>query len=383
MLRDKGSATRAEMSKSIGITFPTVAKAVSSLLDSKLLEEVDEATTGPGRPAKLLRLASENSQVIGVTLSNSECSVASASLGGIVHSETNLTFPTPATYDSMLVETTRRIKKLMLTHGRSTLIVGISVPAVIDYQQQQAVLSAHMPLLNGKSIGRDLEGLLGVECLIVRDTHALALSERMHVGEERVSNFALLDLCRGVGLGLVVDGKFLTGDSGFSGELGHTPIVPEGDACHCGRRGCLETVASEWALEAKISRALRRTVRIPEILEMAQAGNKQVLFELENMCTYLAIGIAHVINIINPGTFYVYGRVFQAHPDLLDTLVEKTRMYTLEPSFSACKFLQARGRVMEGAIASVINYLTDSLVPDLDGYVRLAGVPVSRPLVAL
>src|SRR5215213_3917653 len=80
MIREKGPSTRAEMSKSIGITFPTVNKAVSSLLNSKLLEEVEDSPSGPGRPAKRLRLATLDSQVIGVTLSDTECVVASAGL---------------------------------------------------------------------------------------------------------------------------------------------------------------------------------------------------------------------------------------------------------------------------------------------------------------
>jgi N-acetylglucosamine repressor len=384
MIQDCGPSTRAEMSKMIGITFPTVAKAVTSLLDSKLLEEIDEVSTGPGRPAKLLRLASENSQVIGVTLSSSECMVASAGLNGVIYPESSQSFISPSTYDAVLIETTRRVKKLMLASGRSTLIVGVSVPSVVDYQEQRAIFSANMPMLNGKCLGSDLQGLLGVECLIVRDTHALSLSERLQEKEEEevAANFAMLDLCGGIGLGLMVDGNFLTGNSGFAGELGHIPIVPEGDICRCGKKGCLETVASEWALEAKVSLALRRTVKMHEILEMARAGHRQVLAELENMCHYLAIGVAHVVNIINPGTFYIFGRVFQACPHLLDFLVENTKQYALEPSFTSCRFTQARGGVMDGTIASIINYLTDSRVPDLDGYVRFAGVPINRSLVA-
>ncbi len=368
------------MSKRIGITFPTVAKAVSSLLDSQLLEEIEEGSTGPGRPAKLLRLACENSQVIGVTLSGSECTVASAGMNGIIHKDSALSFPTPTTYDSLLINVTRHVKKLMPPNGKSTLIVGVSVPAMVDYQEQRAILSANLPLINGKSFGRDLEALLGLVCLILHDTQALSLSERLHGDGESVTNFAMLDLCGGVGLCLMVDGQFLTGDSGFAGELGHIPIVPNGDVCHCGKKGCLETVASEWALEARISLLMRRPVKINEILEMAQAGNKQVLVELEKMCDYLALGVTHVVNILNPGTFYIHGRIFQALPQLLDSLVAKTKQYALEPSFAACQFVQARGGVLDGTVASVVNFLTDSLVPDLDGYVRFAGNAMNKPL---
>lgn len=380
LIQDRGPSTRAEMSKSIGITFPTVAKAVATLLESKLLEEVEESTTGPGRPAKLLRLANENAQVIGVALAVSECTVASAGLNGNVHSGSCVTFPTPKTYDSLLVHITRHVKKLMPADGKSTLIIGISMPAVIDYEAQRSVFSANMPILTNESLGKDLEAMLGIECLILKDTHALALSEQAHTASEEVTNFAILDLCRGVGLGLMAEGQFLTGNSGFAGELGHTAIVPGGDVCHCGKKGCLETVASEWALEARISLVMRRPVKINEILEMAKEGNQQVLLELEAMCGYLAIGVAHVVNLMNPGTFYIHGRVFQACPQLFDLVVEKTEQYAMDFSFNACNFVRATGGVLEGTIASVIDYLTDSRVPDLEGYVRFAGITMHRSL---
>ncbi len=373
MIQERGPSTRAEMSKSIGITFPTVAKAVSSLLESKLLEEYEEASIGRGRPAKRLRLASENSQIIGVAIDGTECKVASASLNGEFNEGCSLSFPTPTTYDSLLIHITSNIKKLMPTNGKVTLGVGLSVPAIIDYQDQRVVLSANLPLINGKTVGKDLQSLLGLECLVVRDSHALSLSERLHGNGGNDSSFAMLDLCGGVGLGLMIDGQFLTGDNGFAGELGHITITPNGELCPCGKKGCLETVASEWALEARMSLLLRRSVKISEILEMYRTGDTQVEIELEKMCENLALGVAYVINIVNPGKFYVYGRLFKEHPQLLDLLVEKAEHYALKPSFNSCKFEHASGGILDGTIASVINCLTDSLVPDLDGYVRFSG----------
>src|SRR4030095_5997465 len=63
-IRQHGPSTRGELSQYMGVTFPTVAKAVGSLLDARLLEEFDDAMTGPGRPAKRLRLSRENSLVV-------------------------------------------------------------------------------------------------------------------------------------------------------------------------------------------------------------------------------------------------------------------------------------------------------------------------------
>jgi len=374
LLQDRGPSTRAEMSKYIGVTFPTVNKAVSSLLDSALLEEIDEASSGRGRPARRLRLACENSQVIGVTISRAECMVVTGGLNGVIDEDSTLSFPTPQTYDSLLLNVTTRVKQLTPSNVRTTLGVGISVPAIVDYREQRAVLSANVPLINGKSIGKDLQALLGHVCLIVRDTHALSLSEKLHGKAKNVPNFAMLDVCAGIGLGLVVDGRYLIGDTGYAGEIGHIPVVPDGDICHCGKRGCLETVASEWALEERMSRLMRRRIKINEILELAQSGNRECQLELERMCEYLAIGVAIVVNIVNPGTIYIYGQSFDACPELLDLLVNKTEQLALEPSFSACKFAHASGRLLDGTIASVINYLTDSLVPNLDNYVGAMGI---------
>jgi len=372
MIQDAGPSTRAEMSKYIGVTFPTVAKAVSSLLDSRLLEEVEETTSRPGRPAKRLRLACDSSQVIGVSLSGKECSVVASDLNGTIDRESVLRFPTPDAYDSLLVNIASRVNKITSRNGKTTLAVGVSVPAIIDYSEQRAVLSAHLPWLNDKSIGKDLQSLLDYECVIVHDSHALSISERLHGKAKGISNFAMLDLCTGIGLGLVVDGRFLTGVSGFAGEIGHIPVVHDGELCHCGKRGCLETVASEWALESRMSLLMRRPIEIDEILNMGNSGNEQVRLELERMCDYLAIGVAHVINIVNPGAFYVCGKAFTECPELLELLVNRTERLALGPSFSACEFSLASGGLLDGTIASVINYLTESLVPNLDGYVTPA-----------
>jgi predicted NBD/HSP70 family sugar kinase len=373
MIRDRGPSTRAEMSKSIGITFPTVIKAVSSLLDSKLLEEFEESTLGPGRPAKRLRLASEDSQVIGVTLSDTECVIASAGLDGVIADDCSRNFPTPPTYESLLAQISKLAKELVLQEEKVTLCLGVSIPGIVDYKEQRAVLSANLPLLNGKFIGRDLQALLDVECLILRDAHAFSLSERLLHGNEEVnSNVAMLDHSEGIGLGMMVNNQFLSGNNGFAGELGHISIVADGIVCNCGKKGCLETVASEWALEMKTTQVLGRPIKLKELLELAKSGDEQVQKELEQMCEYLALGVACVINIFNPGKFYVYGQCFRELPYLLDLLVEKTKQYALEPSYSACEFAHARGGELDGTIASVINYLTDSLVPDLDDYAGIA-----------
>ena len=95
----------------MGVTFPTVAKAVGSLLDARLLEEYDDLTTGPGRPAKRLRLSKEKSQVVGVTVDGEVCEVAAAGFDGVLREGTKQSWTTPRSYNELLDGLVKRVER--------------------------------------------------------------------------------------------------------------------------------------------------------------------------------------------------------------------------------------------------------------------------------
>ena len=121
-------------------------------------------------------------------------------------------------------------------------------------------------------------------------------------------------------------------DSGFAGEMGHIPIVPNGRKCHCGRRGCLETVASEWALIERISERLERSVDLDEVMALALNGDKLVRSEINKLCKYLALAIAHVVNLFDPQCVFVNGPLFDHLPWLREHLLARARQLALEPA---------------------------------------------------
>jgi hypothetical protein len=80
---------------------------------------------------------------------------------------------------------------------------------------------------------------------------------------------------------------------------------------------------------------------------------------------YLGLGLATVINLINPSTLFVHSRVFELGPEVFEQLVDETRRRALAPSMADCRLVQARGSKRQGAVAAMIEHLTDSLVPTL------------------
>jgi N-acetylglucosamine repressor len=375
-IRQHGPATRGELSQHMGVTFPTVAKAVGSLIDARLLEEFDDAMTGPGRPAKRLRLSKEKSQVVGVTIDVQECEVAAAGFDGVLRDDTRQPFATPRTYEELLAAIAERVEALNSEH-MPILCVGVSVVGLVDYRRQEIRLAASLPFLDGKTLGQDLSQRLGAECVLVHDAHSLCLAEYIYGEARNLDSFAVLDMCTGIGMGVMINHMFLTGHSGFAGEMGHIPIVPNGRKCRCGRRGCLETVASEWALVERVSERLDRTVTFDEVMALALKGDKLVRSELNRLCKYLALALAHVVNLFDPQCVFVNGRLFDELPWLCDHLVARAQQLALEPAFADCRFMPTSGSHMLGAVATAISAVTSSRVHELQE--TLTGITFTMP----
>src|SRR5207248_4122227 len=178
-----------------------------------------------------------------------------------------------------------------------------------------------------------------------------------------LDDFAMLDVSTGVGLGVVSGGRLLTGHSGLAGEIGHISVAEGGRPCGCGNSGCLETVARDSARAWRVSRRLGRPVTVDEVIELARSGAVDLSEELDETCRYLGVGVAAVLNLFNPSTLFVHGRLFEARDGLFEEVVAKARGRALPPSFADCRIVRARGRKALGAVAGAIESLTSSIAP--------------------
>lgn len=360
-----GPLSRAEVARESGLSPPTVSKAVASLLKVGLLEEADAAEPARGRPAPRIRLATESAQVLGVAIDAGHCEVVSAGLDGVLHNDT-LAVPTSATYPELLAALELAARTVMAKPGVRTLGLGVSLPGQVDYRKGCGVLSPNVPATNGHAPATDLAERLGVECALLQESHALCLAERHHGLAKGMNDFALLDVGAGVGLGIMSGGRILKGRSGLAGEIGHFTAVAEGGRrCGCGNTGCLETVASDSALAWHASRKLGRAVHVDEVIELAKSGAVDLHAELREVAGFVAVSVAAVINLFNPATVFIHTPLFEIDPTLFETVVEKARARALPPSFADCRIVRAKGSKRQGAVAGIIQHLTDAVAPEL------------------
>jgi len=356
-----GPSSRADLARFMGRTPPTVSKAVDSLLLSGHLEEIESASAF-GRPAKRVTLASRHAQVLGLVIDAPSCRLVAAGMDGQIRSEDTCVFSTPDTYEELIRTAAEYARIAMRREGVTTLGMGISMPGLVDYRQKRGLLSPNIPLTNGQCPGVDLAERLGIECVLVQEEHALCLAERCFGSAQDLDDFAMLDVSTGVGLGVMSGGRFLMGRSGFAGEIGHITVDLHGRRCGCGNRGCLETVACDSALAWQVSQKLGRPITIDDLLDPKQKEILSFEDELEETIDYLSVGLAAVINLFNPQSLFVHGRIFDYEEGLFQRVVTGARERALTPSFNDCEVVQARGSKRQGTLAAIIEHLFDARV---------------------
>lgn len=363
-VRRQGPTSRAELKRVMGVSAPTVSKAVAQLVKVGLMEEVGMATGGGvGRPVMVYRLARGCVQVLGASLAVERCSVVAGGLDGEIYHDRTSSFDTPATYDDLIREIANSTRRLMRRRGLRTLGLGISAPGEIDVPNQVVLSSPNLHMLDGRSPSRDLAQRLGIEVTMFHDTVGAGLAERDYGAARDLKDFVRIGVYEGFGVSVMAGGRFLEGHDGLAGEFGHIIVDPTGQRCGCGNRGCLETVATDAAFARAVSQRAGRQMRMDEVVRLASTGQLDVRPELERSLSFLATGIGAAINVFNPQAVLIVSRMLDADPNALNRLRELTAERCLGPLLSRCRIDRVAPNPELGALAGIIRHLTDALGP--------------------
>ena len=219
---------------------------------------------------------------------------------------------TPAgDYDATLASVASLVANAEAGAGTGPRPVGVGTPG--SQTADGTIKNANSTCLNGRPLAADLARLLGRPVRLANDANCLALSEASDgAGAGSPVVFAAI-LGTGVGAGIVVDGRALTGPNGLAGEWGHNPL-PWADAdnvqpraCYCGGRGCIETWLSGPGLADDHTRRTGEVRSAREIGERALAGDPACELTLQRYESRLARSLAQVINLLDPDVIVLGG----------------------------------------------------------------------------
>lgn len=361
---ENGPAARIDISRATGINAPTVSKLMDMLHAAGHVEIHRKHLATKGRPSIIYRVTSADARVIGVVVDVNRCAIAPAGFDGTISGTSHIVFDTPATYDALMGRLVSEIRKLT-ANSKDTrwLGIGLSLPGLINGRTGEIEFSPNLHSTDGHFPARDLQKALAIQTVAVQEERGLCFAERMYGPDRHIDNFAMVDIEAGLGMGVYSNGGFLAGHSGFAGEIGHITVQPEGRKCGCGNHGCLETCASETAFAAAVSARLHRKLNTDQIIDMVGSGKLTVDSELAEVWKYMAIGLATVINILNPGSIFIRSRLFDLQPDSFEHLEKLVRARALKPAVTGCNLLRARSSKIQGAVAVILDHLYSAIGP--------------------
>lgn len=321
-----GTIARSGLAAATGLAPGAITLLVSELVDAGLLRESEAPapSAGPGRPRRALAMAGEGRAVIGVRFVLDEALVSAVDLGGrdLVRERVALSTPAgePETVADELAALVTRVSdalrgagvepvRLVVVAPAPVLQPGETIPAAIDLGWHDVDLAA---LLSG----RIRPFPLGVR--IMNDANAAAYAEFAELEAEAaaagtsITDIVYLKSDTGIGGGAVTGGALLRGGNGVAFEPGHLIVVPGGELCLCGRRGCLVTVAGPDIVLARAGLASLRSERgmpaaLAELVRRERAGDPVAVAAVGDALGWIEVALANCVAILQPQVVVVGG----------------------------------------------------------------------------
>ncbi|GAK87732.1 Mlc transcriptional repressor [Vibrio ponticus] len=334
LIDQKGPISRIDLSKESELAPASITKITRELIEAHLVHEttVQEATSR-GRPAVGLQVNNEGWQFLSMRLGRGYLTIALHELGGDVLIDTKIDIH-EIDQEDVLARLLHEIEEFFQTYSDQldrVTSIAITLPGLVNSEQGIVLQMPHYNVEN-LALGPEIYKATGLPVFIANDTRAWALAEKLFGHSQENNNSVLISIHHGLGAGIILDGRVLQGRHGNIGELGHIQIDPNGKLCHCGNRGCLETVASSQAIRSEVQERIAKgeestlaaidDVSVEDICEAAVNGDPLAVDVIEKLGAYLGAAAALVINLFNPEKVLIGGAINQAK-DILYPAIHK------------------------------------------------------------
>lgn len=354
-----GQLSRAAIASRIGLTRAAVSTLVDELIRTGLLEELGPERPGRvGRPGSALAVSGRGPAGIGAEIGVDHLAVCAVDLRGQVraravrHGANRGRSPEPVIEE--LTDLVHRVVAEAEREGLWPAGLAVAVPGLVARDARTVVRA---PNLDWRDT--DVGALLPTDIPLTVDNEANfgALAE-LWLGERAPHDFLHVSAEIGIGAAVVVAGGLLRGTRGFAGELGHVPVQPEGPACPCGGRGCLEQYAGEEAV-LRAAGLEPGEDRVGLLAGRAAEGDEDVRGALREAGKALGIALTGAVNLLDPESVVLGGALAGLAPWLLPSLEAELDRRTAGPACPVSVSRLGPEGPLLGAAHSVVRAVLD------------------------
>jgi N-acetylglucosamine repressor len=341
------------ISSKLGVSFPTALTLLNELSELKFVEPFGTGVSSGGRKPNMYRLSNNSIYIIAcefgrykakMTIYNSH----NQPVTSILTFETNIDDNELA--EKIYANAQSLIQEFKIDENR-IYGIGLNMPGLIDEN-----LGINHTIKNEeyRNVKERLEGRFGKMVYVNNDARMQAYGEYIFGKAKGHLNAVVVNWNWGIGLGMILNGKLYNGSTGFAGELSHTKFVDDGDLCICGKRGCLETVASSNFLiknaaigidEGVVSQlTLSFKNRLHElqpedVINAAKSGDEFAISLLNKIGLALGKGLSFTIQLLNPEIIVLGGAISQANRFVLTPIQQSLNKYCLDKISSNVKIV--------------------------------------------
>ena len=333
-----------ELSQRAGLSAATITNVAAELLQETIILESGSLEPEGGRPATLLAINPHYGYIVGVDLGETHVQLELFDLAlknlltvrRLLQPDEN----SPETIVDFIVAGLDELIARSGIEAENILGVGIGVPGVVECNHGVGVLAPlwrwqNVPLLDM------LRGRIAYPIYLDNGAKAMTLAESWFGAGKGVQDLAVILIGTGIGAGVIIGGKMHRGITNAAGEWGHTKIALAGRACRCGSQGCVEAYAGAQGLVHTIAELspdnplLGITDQLAFVHALAQQTEQpENAAAIRLTAQHLAVGIANLINLLNPELILLGGWVgLELGPHMLPALNEFVSHYTLPPAF--------------------------------------------------
>ena len=325
LVRTGEATTRPEIGKVTGLGRGVVSQRVDQAIQIGFLGDGEFGASSGGRAPRTLRFRAEQGRIVICALGAAHIRVGVTALDGDILEHTHRAWDIGQGPEKTIAAVMTLVDEVLAKDSKVPVwAVVVGLPGPVDFNSGQPVSPPIMPGWNGFDVRTPFEERFNAPVWVDNDVNLLALGERAR-RRDALADLIYCKIGSGIGAGLLSQGRIHRGANGAAGDIGHVRVLDSTAVCRCGKIGCLEAVASGWALVRDVEQAVKEgastsmapiaekgKLTLEEITLAVRSGDPLAIMLVQKSARVVGETISALVNMFNPAVIVIGGAIGSA-----------------------------------------------------------------------